>query len=1015
VDFDIPSPGTFSYNSIVNINKNHVIIDGYTQPGSAIWGPGTAISTTTPFILPITINFTSFSSTGLNIINDSCSVSGVKISSTNSAFTINNADYFHLFGSQIFNCNFGIHAQYTENTLIGGLALHSKNVIQDCDSAGIYFSSSHQAVITNNFIGTDLAGNNPAPCNIGVKIINSSYINLPGDYRWFSGNLISGNDEAGIDIINSSNVFVLGNFIGTDRLGLNALPNKTGVIIRNNSDSVYVGVNTLAGRNLISGNDNHGIEISNFNNQSFLSISNNYIGTNYFGNAALANEDDGIFIQNKLNGNTLIKNNLISGNDENGVNISSSNYISLSGNIIGLNTSQTAVLANGNSGVYAENSYFLNIGLTTDNRNIISGNTQQGIHFNNVDYSSILNSYIGISNNGSSFGNIEHGILVENGSYAINIGSHTDSLIVANNNAHGIYIRGTSDGVDIKPFRIENNGLLGISLDNNNTPNPNPNDTDDTDTGPNGLQNYPLIQVKNCGNTTNASGMLYIDAGIGYRLDFFLSSSPPDPSQHGEAGKFLYTYIFTTGITGIYNFDITLPYVPTGSYVTATASKQISSGVMATSEFSLNTQVSLVNIVPNVTVTEPLCFNDITGAINVSPSGGVQPYIFSLYDVGNVQIGTSFTGNNYYHNLLGAGTYYLHIQESAGCAMIDTIIINQPQALTLNLSVNNETCLGFNDGSVILSASGGTSPYQFSQDGVNYNTITQYANLSPGVYTFYVTDNNNCNVNQSATINQGVAQPLPPIFNPSIYEFCLTAQPVTANANYTVYWYTDSTLTNLIYTGNPYTTMIPGWVTYYVTQELNNCHSNPSTVSILLINEQLVQDGSPYYGCSDLPVQINVGVSAPGSTIQWSSAAEISDLASFTPLITAAASNSYFYNVNIPYLSGNSTCIITDSIYVEINNSPDCGLTSTYNAFSPNGDGINDVWIIDGAYFYPLNRVTIFNRWGNKLLNFNNYDNRNVVWDGSYKGEILPSGTYFYLIEFIEVNKSITGWVQITR
>ena len=82
--------------------------------------------------------------------------------------------------------------------------------------------------------------------------------------------------------------------------------------------------------------------------------------------------------------------------------------------------------------------------------------------------------------------------------------------------------------------------------------------------------------------------------------------------------------------------------------------------------------------------------------------------------------------------------------------------------------------------------------------------------------------------------------------------------------------------------------------------------------------------------------------------------------------------------------------------------------------FSPNGDGLNDVWVISNIEG-TTNVVSVFDRWGTMVRTYNNYDNVSNVWNGSNKsGAELPSGTYFYSID-IENKSSLKGWVEITR
>ncbi len=66
------------------------------------------------------------------------------------------------------------------------------------------------------------------------------------------------------------------------------------------------------------------------------------------------------------------------------------------------------------------------------------------------------------------------------------------------------------------------------------------------------------------------------------------------------------------------------------------------------------------------------------------------------------------------------------------------------------------------------------------------------------------------------------------------------------------------------------------------------------------------------------------------------------------------------------------------------------------NVITPNNDGKNDVWRLDFIdIYFPNSEIEIFNRWGEKIFRSVGYSN---AWDGSYKGEALPVGAYFYTI-----------------
>ncbi len=103
-----------------------------------------------------------------------------------------------------------------------------------------------------------------------------------------------------------------------------------------------------------------------------------------------------------------------------------------------------------------------------------------------------------------------------------------------------------------------------------------------------------------------------------------------------------------------------------------------------------------------------------------------------------------------------------------------------------------------------------------------------------------------------------------------------------------------------------------------------------------------------------------------------------------------------------------------DTINIGIEYEGACKL-KIYSGFSPNGDGVNDIWIIDGIEFYPENSVYIYNRWGNIVWSSQGYDNQSKVWDGRWNltGEPLVNGTYFYLINI--PNMQFKGWVELTK
>ena len=121
------------------------------------------------------------------------------------------------------------------------------------------------------------------------------------------------------------------------------------------------------------------------------------------------------------------------------------------------------------------------------------------------------------------------------------------------------------------------------------------------------------------------------------------------------------------------------------------------------------------------------------------------------------------------------------------------------------------------------------------------------------------------------------------------------------------------------------------------------------------------------------------------------------------------------YSVFIKALSssGNILDSITKQFTITANTDP-CQI-KVFTAFSPNGDGLNDTWIIGNIENFPDNSVHIYNRWGNQITVINNYNNTYHAWNGQTStGSALTNGTYFYVIELNNGAGVKKGWVELT-
>ncbi|MCB0781277.1 MAG: gliding motility-associated C-terminal domain-containing protein, partial [Flavobacteriales bacterium] len=95
----------------------------------------------------------------------------------------------------------------------------------------------------------------------------------------------------------------------------------------------------------------------------------------------------------------------------------------------------------------------------------------------------------------------------------------------------------------------------------------------------------------------------------------------------------------------------------------------------------------------------------------------------------------------------------------------------------------------------------------------------------------------------------------------------------------------------------------------------------------------------------------------------------------------------------------------------------DCLTLTIPDAFSPNGDGVNDLYVIDNLESYPQNSLQVFNRWGSKVLDRTPYRND---WDGRSEGEMnwgeeLPESTYYYILDLNDGSDPYSGYIYLRR
>lgn len=244
------------------------------------------------------------------------------------------------------------------NNVVGGSQNGESNVISGNTSYGVQFAGgTRNNFVIGNKIGTDSTGTAAIPNSSGIVV--TAPHNYIGGAQPGEGNLLSGNNQDGIFFNGGGDsTIVAGNLIGTDITGTVALPNGVEGIRSDYGNCNIIGGTSAGERNIISGNDGDGINL--FDYSLYNKVIGNYIGVDISGNNALPNKYNGIhlwmnarntFVGGDGNGNF---GNVIAGNDSCGILISESDSVYIAGNVIGLNASLLP-LGNGADGIRVTN------------------------------------------------------------------------------------------------------------------------------------------------------------------------------------------------------------------------------------------------------------------------------------------------------------------------------------------------------------------------------------------------------------------------------------------------------------------------------------------------------------------------------------------------------------------------------------------------------------------------------------------------------------------------------------
>jgi len=417
-----------------------------------------------------------------------------------------------------------------------------KNWIAGNHDNGIRLFNATNTQIAGNSIGLNIDGNAAPNASNGILIDGKSSNNvvglqygLPETMR----NVISGNARSGIEIFDSTENRISGNYVGTSPDGLKAIPNLDGIVVSRGSDNNIIGldihgVGGLNTGNVISGNTRNGIWLVE---SSHTRVSRNLIGLASSGLVALPNQHSGVWISHGAHDNVIgtdlqdssgrLERNVISGNLLQGVSVggTGSDNNRIAGNWIGTDSTGAAAIPNQTNGILIYDGAKKNkIGGTfLEQQNTISGNQGWGvsIEFNSRETAVIGNRIGWTEGIPSALGNTSGGVRISQSSNnQIGDGSSNGSNWISNNGPVGIQIiHESSSGNAISNNYITNHSLISIDLGGDG---PTPNDALDSDTGPNQLQNYPIVEfVAVSSSRTQIAGKLESTPNSTFQIDLF--------------------------------------------------------------------------------------------------------------------------------------------------------------------------------------------------------------------------------------------------------------------------------------------------------------------------------------------------------------------------------------------------------------------------------------------------------------------------------------------------------------
>ncbi|PHN07411.1 T9SS type B sorting domain-containing protein [Flavilitoribacter nigricans] len=327
------------------------------------------------------------------------------------------------------------------------------------------------------------------------------------------------------------------------------------------------------------------------------------------------------------------------------------------------------------------------------------------------------------------------------------------------------------------------------------------------------------------------------------------------------------------------------------------------------------------------------------------------------------------------------GTYGLTVTNAGGCEASDVVVIrSEGEPINLDLGPDTQLCAG----ETLSLSAGSFSTYNWSTGSTAANIVVS----EPGTYALTVTNANGCETSDAIAVTAGEEVQL--LVENDFLDLCPgeSIELLVSGAESYVWTDTSNSLSALDI-ANPMAS--PDTTAGYRVIGSSACGSDTVDLEVYVYQTMAMAGPDTCIGPGTEAQLMAFG----GVSYFWeSNRYPVSDPTS--PMPTASPEDSTTYLVAITDFQG---CVVRDSVLVLVANDPEGAITAV-NMITPNGDEKNDVLYFPNISKFGQNSLKVFNRWGNVIYQKVNYQSDDERFDGTYNGQQLPAGTYYYLLSF---------------